>query len=83
MMNETIKTIIAAAILSFTVTVFLLSIILHHKETKQICKESRDLEYEYYCDSIYIANPNYYYDVLVETYEYQQYIEKHGVWWKK
>ena len=82
-MNKITKTLIIIAILCLFASFFLLGAIYQYKETKQICKESRDLEYEYYCDSIYIANPNYYYDVLVETDEYQQYIEKHGVWWKK
>lgn len=40
----------------------------------------RDLEFEAYCDSIYVADPDYYFDVLVETDEYQQYIEIHGEW---
>lgn len=78
-MNKTTETLIVAAMLCFIVIFFLLSTILHHKTYE----ESRDLEYEQYCDSIYITNPNYYYDVLVETDEYQQYIEKHGVWWKE
>lgn len=82
-MNKTTETLIVAAIMSFSIAAFLLSIICYNKEAEQIRKESRDLEYEQYCDSIYISNPNYYYDVLVETDEYQQYIEKHGVWWKE
>lgn len=42
---------------------------------------TRDYDYEHYCDSIYEVNPDYYLDVLVETDEYQDYIEKHGEWW--
>lgn len=42
---------------------------------------TRDYNYEHYCDSIYEVNPDYYLDVLVETDEYQDYIEKHGEWW--
>lgn len=42
---------------------------------------TRNLQYEQYCDSIYDANPDYYLDVLVETDEYQEYLEKHGQWW--
>ena len=43
--------------------------------------DTRDYNYEHYCDSIYEVNPDYYLDVLVETDEYQDYIEKHGEWW--
>ena len=42
---------------------------------------TRDINYEHYCDSIWITNPDYYLDVLVETDEFQSYIEKHGEWW--
>jgi hypothetical protein len=42
---------------------------------------NRDLEYEHYCDSIWEANPDYYMDVLVETDQYQEYIEQNGEWW--
>lgn len=42
---------------------------------------TRNINYEHYCDSIWITNPDYYLDVLVETDEFQSYIEKHGQWW--
>lgn len=42
---------------------------------------NRDIEYEHYCDSIWITNPDYYLDTLVESDEFQQYIERHGQWW--
>lgn len=42
---------------------------------------TRDYQYEAYCDSIYETNPCYYLDVLVETDKYIDYIEKHGEWW--
>nr|DAH00232.1 MAG TPA: hypothetical protein [Crassvirales sp.] len=42
---------------------------------------TRDYNYEHYCDSIYEVNPDYYLDVLVETDKYQSYIEEHGEWW--
>lgn len=42
---------------------------------------TRDYNYEHYCDSIYENNPDYYLDVLVETDEYQDYIDEHGEWW--
>lgn len=43
--------------------------------------ETHSLSYEAYCDSIWEANPDYYLDVLVETDEYQDYIEANGRWW--
>lgn len=42
---------------------------------------TRNYVFEHYCDSIYEVNPDYYFDVLVETDEYQSYIEEHGEWW--
>ena len=43
--------------------------------------DTRNYQYEHYCDSIYEVNPNYYLDVLVETDEFQNYIDEHGEWW--
>lgn len=43
--------------------------------------DTRDYAYEAYCDSIYETDPDYYLDVLMETDEYQLYIEKHQDWW--
>lgn len=42
----------------------------------------RDYDYEQYCDSIWTNNPEYYNDVLVETDEYQEYLEVNGKWWE-
>lgn len=42
---------------------------------------TRDYAYEHYCDSIYEVNPDYYLDVLVETDEFQSYLDEHGEWW--
>jgi hypothetical protein len=44
---------------------------------------TRDYDYERYCDSIYIHDEDYYFDVLMETDEYQDYIEQHGAWWNQ
>lgn len=44
---------------------------------------TRDYAYEAYCDSIYEHDTMYYIDVLTETPEYQDYLEKHGVWWSE
>ena len=43
---------------------------------------TRDYKFEHYCDSIYEVNPDYYLDVLIETDEFQNYINEHGKWWK-
>ncbi len=32
---------------------------------------TRNYNYKYYYDSIYIINPNYYYNILIETEEFQ------------
>lgn len=42
---------------------------------------TRDYIYEQYCDSIYATNPDYYYDVLVETDKFQSYLNEHVKWW--
>ena len=42
--------------------------------------DTRDYDYEQYCDSIWEADPDYYMDVLVEGDEYQNYIEQNGEW---
>lgn len=48
--------------------------------SKSSC-QSRDLNYEHYCDSIWDNNPDYYNDVLSETDEYIDYIRTNGSWW--
>ncbi len=55
-----------------------------HEDSKTFTvrnNNTRDYQYEHYCDSIYEVNPDYYLDVLVETDEFQNYIEEHGQWW--
>lgn len=42
---------------------------------------TRDYEYEQYCYNIWKNDPNYYYNVVVESDEYQDYIAEHGEWW--
>ena len=41
----------------------------------------RDYNYEHYCDSIWVADKDFYLDVICETQQYQDYIEQHGEWW--
>lgn len=43
--------------------------------------DTRNYQYEHYCDSIYEVNPDYYFDVLVESDKFQNYIDEHGEWW--
>lgn len=43
--------------------------------------DTRNYQYEHYCDSIYEVNPDYYFDVLVESDKFQNYIYEHGEWW--
>lgn len=42
---------------------------------------TRDYNYEHYCDSIYEVDKDYYNDALVETDKFQSYIDEHGEWW--
>lgn len=44
-------------------------------------KAQRNLAYEQHCDSIWEADQDYYLDVLMETDEYCNYIDKFGPWW--
>lgn len=53
----------------------------YSKTTTNIENNTRDYNYEHYCDSIYESDYEYYLDVLVESDEYQDYIEKNGKWW--
>ena len=46
-----------------------------------VADESRDYEYEHYCDSVWMSNPDYYLDVLAESDEYCEYVDAHGEWW--
>lgn len=42
---------------------------------------TRDYNYEHYCDSMYYVNQDYYFDVIVESNKFNDYIEQHGEWW--
>lgn len=46
-----------------------------------VASVNSDKSYEAYCDSIWVNDPDYYYDVLQETEEYRNYIELNGKWW--
>lgn len=48
-----------------------------------VTNDTRDYAYEAYLDSIWDNDHDYYVDVIEETDEYQEYIEKHGEWWEE
>lgn len=72
--------IICCTITATFVCVFIMSNIDSNVYTVKN-NSTRDYNYEHYCDSIYEVNPNYYFDVIVESDEFQQYIDNHGEWW--
>lgn len=82
--TQLFKVLILSGIVFLRVIVAIMIIMKYQHGSSGIKNnESRDFAYEEYCDSIFIVNPNYYYDVLVETDEYKQYIKEHGIWRKK
>lgn len=84
------KNITKANIITITFIVFLVIIgvftikVYSNSDSKTFTiknNSTRDYKYEHYCDSIYINNPDYYLNVLVETDKFQNYIDNHGEWW--
>lgn len=63
----------------FTITVILGMAVVGSCSNQK--SNTRDLQYEAYCDSIWENDPNYYLDVLEESDEYQNYLERNGKWW--
>lgn len=95
-MKEITKRSILINVLSFIVTIILAAACFltgkYYTERKYISdentrviiikdNESRNYDYEWYCDSIFHYDEDYYLDVLIETKEYNDYIDKHGQWW--
>lgn len=83
-MNQVVKRIVIRLLIVISVialVAFLTSSAFGLTKSNNV--NSRDYAYEHYCDSIYEAHPNYYMDVIVETDEYQQYINQHGEWWNE
>lgn len=79
-MNKIRKNINIIARVGLLITaVILVSLIFIPKSAKA----ERNYQYEAYCDSIYFNDRDYYYDVLVSTNEYQNYMETHGQWWEE
>ena len=73
------QTILIGAILGL-ILVFLTQPIRSCNNSNKI---SRNYAYEHYCDSIYNVDPDYYLDVICETDEYIDYVNKHGEWWNE
>lgn len=86
-MRNTIKANILTIIFLFFVGALVSSLFVYYGryfDSKSFTiknNSTRDYKFEHYCDSIYEVNPDYYLDVLVETDEFQNYIDEHGEWW--
>ena len=78
-MYKIILALILGAIIGLSITFLINS--FDNKSYTIKNNSTRDYKFEHYCDSIYEVNPDYYLDVLIETDEFQSYIEKHGQWW--
>ena len=87
MRNTTQATVLTIIFLLFIIALVNLSFIRcsNYIDSKNYITKNdstRDYKFEHYCDSIYEVNPDYYLDVLIETDKFQDYIDKHGKWWK-
>ena len=87
MRNTTQATVLTIIFLLFIIALVNLSFIrcsnyIDNKNYITKNDSTRDYKFEHYCDSIYEVNPDYYLDVLIETDKFQDYIDKHGKWWK-
>ena len=72
----------ALAILFLTIFMGSLQIIFANDKIYTVRNNNtRDYNFEHYCDSIYKVDKDYYYDVLMESDSFQLYIDKHGEWW--
>lgn len=83
-MNEKQKRILTYIVqqILYGIAIILAILIIFIIGSKQKNNSARDYEYEHYCDSIYEANSDYYLDVLVESEEFQNYLDNHGIWWE-
>ena len=64
-----------------TIIIAIAAIVVIGCKPTKVADTTRDFAYEAYCDSIWEADPDYYFDVLEESDEYCAYIEEHGQWW--
>ena len=63
-----------------TIIIAIAAIVVIGCKPTKVANNNRDYAYEAYCDSIWENNPDYYLDVIVESDEYQNYIEQNGEW---
>lgn len=72
----------ALTILFLTIFMGSLQVIFANNKTYTVRNNNtRDYNFEHYCDSIYEVDKDYYYDVLMESDTFQLYIDEHGEWW--
>lgn len=64
------------------VALFLVFSIMQVSLPNSQASEPRNYEYEAYCDSIWENDKDFYLDVIVESQQYQDYLEAHGEWWR-
>lgn len=76
MLISTTTCVIAILIFATLVGIFYDTNIIYNNST-------RNYKYEDYCDSVFVADPDYYFDVLVETDEFQRYTNEHGKWYSE
>lgn len=69
-------------IISIVALLLYVGVLTSCQSTKVTEMTEKNYSYEEYCDSIWETNPAYYIDILVETDEYQTYINKHGEWFE-
>lgn len=75
------KSLIVLSLLALASSLIVVIVSNNNKTFTVKNNNTRDYNYEHYCDSIYEVNPNYYFDVLVESDKFQNYIYEHGEWW--
>lgn len=58
------------------ISVLLIFIVLAIDLGKRSAGSDRDLDYENYLDSVRVNDPDYFYDVILESDEYWDYLDK-------
>lgn len=72
---NTIKRVLVIVLILAVIVLIGLCFVKNHTHSKKDL--TRNYEYENYCDSIWYVDRDYYLDVLIESYDYQKYIEDH------
>lgn len=81
--NNQQSTINTSTIMKSTILIILFGVTVLYACYSFGSIQGRDFAYENYCDSIWVNDPDYYIDVLLETDQYLDYIDKHGIWWNE